>query len=113
MTWGYSVSAHSNGPENIFDANSLFLEAQLDILIIIYILGMDENLINSITIDEIIEKIKTSYDYRNAQLKMQAPMHSSYANDATAKLLRTECNSLLRRIRRAWFNKEFSMEVND
>lgn len=105
------MSAYSNGPENIFDAGSLLSEAEIDILIILYILGIDESLYNSITIDEIIENIKNSYDYRSAEFVLQSALYATAVNSATTKVLRTECNSLLRRLRRAWFNKEFAMEV--
>lgn len=105
------MPAHSNGPENIFNAGLLLSEAETDILTIIYILGMDPALQDSFTIDEIIEKIKESYNYRDAELILQSQLYSSLAKDAPTKILRIECNSLLRRIRRAWFNKEFSMEV--
>lgn len=101
----------SNGAQNIFNANNLLIEAEIDVHIIMFILGIEPVQFASITIDEIINKIKESYDYVSAEAAMAGAEIASGANHAASKLLRTECNSLTRRARRAWFNMEFAKEV--
>lgn len=106
----------SSGVENIFDAQALLQEAETDISVILFILGIEQSRIDSITIDEIVDKIKESYDYRSSESNLNEYMSVASGNNigitpAPTKFLRVECNALTRRIRRAWFNKEFALDV--
>jgi len=105
------MSTASNGTQNIFSADNLLIEAEIDVHIIMFILGIEPAQFASITIDEIINKIKESHDYVSAEAAMAGTEIAAGANPAPSKFLRTECNSLTRRARRAWFNMEFAKEV--
>jgi hypothetical protein len=100
----------SNGFQDVFDASSLLSDATIDILALIMVLGMDHNEIDTITIDQIIEKIRNYYDYTSAENKMSSINNIEQYIAATSSL-RTENLLLTRRARRAWFNKQFAEEV--
>jgi hypothetical protein len=105
------MSSEAYANSNLFNAESLFTEAQKDLLTLIFILGLDSSQLETITIDELVDKIKSSYDYRNADIILSSAGIDTNLQHGTTKFLRIECNSLTRRVRRSWFNKEFAKEV--
>jgi hypothetical protein len=106
------MAAESLNSENIFDSHSLHSDATCDIATLMMICGMDISGISLITIDEIIEKIRDSYPYALSESITLAvsddelTLYSPYS-----RWLRVENLSLVRRLRRAWFNMEFAREV--
>lgn len=107
------MSSEAYANSNLFNSESLFIEAQKDILTLIFILGLDLSQLEVVTIDELIDKIKNSYDYRNADIILSSTGIDANLQHGATKFLRTECNSLTRRVRRSWFNKEFAKEVSE
>jgi len=105
------MSSEAYANTNLFNPESLFIEAQRDLLTLILILGIDLLQLETVTIDELIDKIKNSYDYRNADIILSSAGIDTSIQHGTTKFLRIECNSLMRRARRAWFNREFAKEV--
>ena len=95
---------------NVFNPEKLLNESKIDLLTIMLIIGIDIDLIDSITIDEIIERIRSIYDYQSLESEMQFIEHSDTVT-APAKIIKIENLLLTRRIRRAWFNKQFAEEV--
>jgi hypothetical protein len=106
------MSSEAYANSNLFNAESLFTEAQKDLLTLIFILGLDSSQLETVTIDELVDKIKNSYDYRNADIILSSAGIDTNLQHGTTKFLRIESNSLTRRVRRSWFNKEFSKEVS-
>lgn len=102
----------STGLNDIFDASGLYAEATAEIATIMLILGIDIIEINSITIDNIIEKIKIIYPYvKSSSQQITNGQDDVSVQSAYSRVLMTESMSLIRRIRRSWFNMEFAREV--
>lgn len=88
---------------DVFDPASLQNEAEREIAYVMCVLGMDPNNIDTITIDEIIESVRNSFDYKI--------IGSIPDLDASYRLLKQQGNSILRHARKSWFSLSFAKGV--
>lgn len=88
---------------DVFNPASLENEAEFEIAYVMCVLGMDLDKINSVTIDEIINSIRNSFDYK---ISGKIP-----DLDASYRLLKQQGNSMLRHARKSWFSLSFARGV--
>lgn len=89
--------------QDVFDSVALLNESELEIAYVLFVLGIDLDQIDSITIDEIVESIKSMFDYKKVNGINE--IESSY------RLLKQQGNSILRHARKSWFSLCFAKGV--
>ena len=89
--------------ENAFSPVSLLNESEFEIAYILSVLGIDLDAIDSITIDEIVDSIKSMFDYK--KVGSISEIESSY------RMLKQQGNSILRHARKSWFSLCFAKAV--
>jgi hypothetical protein len=88
---------------DVFNADLLKNETEFEIAYVMFVLGLNPENIDSVTIDELISSIRSSFDYK---IIGEIP-----DLDASYRLLKQQCNSLLRHTRKSWFSLCFAKGV--